>query len=573
MPNIRLIVLLWVCYSCTMAFEVQAVSNVDVASVDSMFISGEELREFIVQMPQGLRSRKEGDVARRDYLRSLLARYLMELEVRERGLDTLQTVREAVVPGWHERLIEAYRQENLRGPVEVSEEEIGRYYEENHLGPRRQLAGIILPEKDRAEEVLERLVAGEAFEDLAQQYSVDKNTASRGGVWGFISLQEARKLKIPDEIFHTLPTGAISNVLPLGKRYLVMRFLADSVSTLENERARILDFLRLEKREQYAHQHIENLAATLEWKLEEEGLRLILQKTLGRSALPLHYLTVTEAAQTLFSYQGGAISVEDYLQTLWQDPSRARSGWGVRDSAEIASVAADLVMKPALLVQAARRQGIDARPEQVAWLEKARWSFALEQLRRQEVLDKVVVSDAEVLQVYEEHGEAFRQSQEFYLIEVLVETREEADALRVRLEGGEHLHTLAIGHSIRPGAAEDSGVLHLQGRDRYARPDLYNAAKEAELEEIVGPVQGKEGYSLFKVFAREGGEIAPFAEVEKKARSFAHLGTKQRLFEEFVDALHEKYRDRITVYSDKLEQALPEAFLKQHKALEPAGDK
>jgi parvulin-like peptidyl-prolyl isomerase len=178
-----------------------------------------------------------------------------------------------------------------------------------------------------------------------------------------------------------------------------------------------------------------------------------------------------------------------------------------------------------------------------------------------------------VLQVYEEHGEAFRQSQEFYLIEVLVETREEADALRVRLEGGEHLHTLAIGHSIRPGAAEDSGVLHLQGRDRYARPDLYNAAKEAELEEIVGPVQGKEGYSLFKVFAREGGEIAPFAEVEKKARSFAHLGTKQRLFEEFVDALHEKYRDRITVYSDKLEQALPEAFLKQHKALEPAGDK
>ena len=536
-----------------------------VARLDSVLISADELRDFVAHMPQGLRSRKGGDEAREDYLRSLLARYLMELEARAQGLDTLQAFHQSVIPRWREHLIEVYRQENLRGPVEVSEEEIRRYYEENALGRRRQLAGIMLPEEERAREILERLSDGEAFEDLARQYSVDKNTAQRGGVWGFISPQEARRLKIPNAIFHTLPTGSVSDVLPLGKRYLVIRFLADSVSTLQQEHARILNYLRAEKRRDYARRHLEDLTKTLQWKLEEEGLHLILEKTRERPALLLGQLTSTEAARPLFSYQGGTVAVKDYLEAIWEEPL-ARSGWAVRDSAEIVSTARTLLMEEALLVEAARRQGIPERVEQREWLERERRDLVVEQLRQREVLDKVVVSEAEVRKFYEEHSEFFRQSQEFYLVEVLVETAEEADALRQRLDSGEELHALAAGHTIRPGAAADSGMVHLHGRDRYRWPLLYTVAKEAELEEIVGPVQTKKGFSIFKVFAREGGELAPFAEVEDQARSFARLQQRQLLFEEFVDSLRQKYDDRITLFPDELPKALPDAFLEQFKA-------
>ena len=195
-----------------------------------------------------------------DYLRSLLVKHLLYLEAQVWELQESMEVQKRVEASWHQHLIEIYRNEQPPIQVEVDEEEIRGYFEKNDLGRQRQLAGILVEEESQAQEVLAKLAAGESFEDLARQYSVHKGSAAQGGVWGYISRQQARRLKIPDEVFRELPVGVLSDILPINKRYLVMRFLQDQPGSLDEHRSRIHSVLHAGKLKEAKREQVRSLA-------------------------------------------------------------------------------------------------------------------------------------------------------------------------------------------------------------------------------------------------------------------------------------------------------------------------
>ena len=535
-----------------------------VARIGEAVLQAGELRDFAISTPRNLRSKQEGAAARQDYLHSLLVKHLLYLEAQVWELQESMAVQKRVEASWHQHLIEVYRNEQPAIQVEVDEADIRRYFEENDLGRQRQLAGILVEEKSQAQEVLAKLASGESFEDLARQYSVHKGSAAQGGVWGYISRPQARRLKIPDEVFRELPMGVVSDILPINKRYLVMRFRQDRPGSLEEQRSRIRSVLHAGKLKEAKREKGRSLAREFGWKIESSGLELLLQKAAAYSAVHRRHFSAREAIQPLFTYQGGQVTVGEYVDALWEDAGRARSGWGVKDSAAVVAAAESTVMQSAILLEAAKRAGIPERLEEQNWLEQTRWEFMVRQVRREEVADKVVVTEEEAREFYRAHEDLFRKSDQFDLIEVLVETQEKARVLLTELErGDETLIDLAREHTIRTGSQEEPGQVHLHGRDRYVNPQLYEAVQEAEIGEIVGPVQVKGGYSLFKVLRRIKGELPPFSKVARRAHSLLRRQKEDRLFEELVADLLAKYQDRITVYQDELAAALPDTLIQR----------
>ena len=535
-----------------------------VARVDGVALAASELRDFATRMPRGLRSEQGGTAAREEYLRGLLAKHLIYLEARVWELDEAQEVQDQLEARWRQHIVEVYHSEQPPVQVEVAEEELRRYFEENHLGRQRQLAGILVEEEALAREVLKRLAAGEAFEDLARQHSVHQGSAAQGGVWGGISLQQARRLKIPDEVFLELPLGTLSEILPINKRYLIMRFLQDQSVSLEEQRSRIQPLLYEKKLEEAKREKVLSLAREFGWRTEAAGLHLLLERAIAYPAVHRRHFSVGEAEQPLFTYQGGQITLGEYVDALWKNAGRALSGWGVGDSTAVSEAAAAMILEPAMELEAAKRAGIPQRPEEQAWLEQTRQEIIIRQFRREEVVNKAVVSEEEARDFYQAHEDLYRKSDQFDLVEALVGTEEEARTLLAELDqGDETLSTLALKHTIRSGAQEEPGKVHLHGRDRYIYPQLYKAVQEAEIGEIVGPVQVKGGYSLFRVLHREEGELSPFSRVERQVRSLIRRQKEDQLFEELVDALLEKYQDRIAVYQDELEAALPDTLLQR----------
>jgi peptidyl-prolyl cis-trans isomerase C len=81
---------------------------------------------------------------------------------------------------------------------------------------------------------------------------------------------------------------------------------------------------------------------------------------------------------------------------------------------------------------------------------------------------------------------------------ILVETEEEADEVVDELAAGVDFGELAEDRSIDPGSAAQGGELGTTERGRFV-PEFDEAAFEAEVDEIVGPVETQFGFHVIQV--------------------------------------------------------------------------
>ncbi|MYA22765.1 MAG: hypothetical protein F4Z30_08240, partial [Gemmatimonadetes bacterium] len=486
------LVLMWGLAACSPGAEIVLEPGV-VARIDSTSISAAEMRDFVVQMPQSLRLQGQDDPVRKRYLRSLLAKSLLLLEAKERGLDTAQVVETKAMQHWRQHLVDTYRRIALVPNVQVSEEEIRAYFADSGLDRKRQMAGILVEEDSTAQQIYEQLEAGEDFAQLAAEYTIDERSAAQGGVLGFIDLEQARRLQIPDELFRSLPNGQLSPILPMGTRYQIVRFFQDQPVPLEEKRQQIRSMLYERKRLEQERAEIASLIRKLDVQLVPEGLELLLNKAALHTRLRLTHLADEEVGQPLFTYKGGQISLGDYLNALWGD-MRALSGWGVRDSAEVVDTARELVLTPVLLAEAAQRAGLEEMADGQQRWQEIRTEFMIKQLRQEEVIDQSEASLEEARDFYEDNEDLFKEPAQYIVVEVLVETEVEAVGLLRAIAQGATLGMLAQKHTIRPGMKEEDGLMHLGEYERLTLPRLFKAVKAADLDKITGPVHVEDGY-------------------------------------------------------------------------------
>ncbi len=553
---------MWGLAACSPGAEVVLEPGV-VARIDSTSISAAQLRDFVVQMPQSLRLQGPGDPVRKRYLRSLLGKHLLVLAAKERGLDTAQVVQAKVMQYWRQHLVDTYRQIALVPNVQVSEEEVRAYFADSGLDRKRQLAGILVADDSTAQQVYEQLAAGGDFAQLAAEYTIDQRSAAQGGVLGFIDLEQARRLQIPDELFRSLPNGQLSPILPMGTRYQIVRFLQDQPVLLAEKRPQIRNMLYQRKRLAQERAAVASLIRKLDVQLVPEGLELLLNKAALHTRVRLTHLADEEVGRPLFTYKGGQVSLADYLNALWGD-MRALSGWGVRDSAEVVDTARELVLTPVLLAEAAQRAGFETTADGQRRLREIRTEFMIKQLRQEEIIDQAAASHEEARDFYEDNEELFREPAQYIVVEVLVETEVEAVGLLRAIAQGATLGTLAQKHTTRQGMREEDGLLHLGEYERLTLPRLFEAVKAADLDKITGPAHVEGGYSIFKVLNRQGGELLPFFQVEKKARALVRGAKREQLFEDLIDDLLDQYKERIAVSDRALMAALPDTLLQRH---------
>lgn len=118
-------------------------------------------------------------------------------------------------------------------------------------------------------------------------------------------------------------------------------------------------------------------------------------------------LTDEEKRMPLFTYEGGAISLADYMAVLLQH--RIRAPRALLDSVFIGLLGRRFLQKPALFVAAAERLGLPEEPEVVKWVEKTRQELLVRGIRQREIIDQIAIDEADVRRFYEENGAMFRR--------------------------------------------------------------------------------------------------------------------------------------------------------------------
>ena len=515
-----------------------------VAQVGEKKITLQELQEYSSQMPEYLQSKKTGLEKARNHLQTMIDTEILLLEVAEQGIENssrfLSNMREAQIV----KLAGIFEQREI--DVNVRHEEIQELFEKGGFSRAIRFSDIVVDTKSKAKAAYEEIKAGKSFVEVAEKWSRKKELPPVDHPDQY-TLKSDLKPVIRDRIF-ALEVGEVLEPMQLGDRYLIFKAVADTIVSLSEELYRQL------YKEVYTKKHslqrmalLEKLKNEYRVQLDEEGLDACF--TALRQGAP--FVSQEERNIVVYRYDGGEITAGDLVDTI----HRMETEPPLEDRGALVAFAESAVIPDIVFMEAAMRAGIDKEEDVARWFEKKRRLFLVGELRERMMEGKLEVSDEEARQHYGENPDMYMRPEQVAGQEILVATEEEGLDLLERIRQGASMGELAKVHSLRHLSQRDEEgrftILAFEGT-KYS--GLLEAAQEAPIGELTGPVAVEGGYSIFRVDSRKH-EREPFSTAQKRVKATIKWMRKQKIFEEYMEELRQKYASQVSLREDRLREA------------------
>ena len=551
--SILYLALSWALSACTSpdqppaALQPPPTPQIAVAQVGSDSIFAVEVERLIASLGPGLKSKESGDAARRDYLQTLIDQKLLAHAARAHGLDTVLTFENKLAWKFREKVINTYQGVKVNARIEISDEELEALFVAGDFQREKHLLRLLVKTRDQAVELRQQIATASDFASLARAHSLDLQSAEHGGDLGYLNRVGAANHGIPAQVFANLAPGSLSEILPLSKNYQLIFCTAERRADFAQYRR---DLYKDVWKERFVAEHqalIEELATSLNLRLHSAGLAVLMAQ--DPAVEPYPTLAPKEGAAPLFIFDGGRITATHYIESF------RRSGQvpALGDSLQIIRAAWKLPIPKSLVWHAAKEAGHTDSPAMRYWKQRKTEEMLILALRQRAIGDKITITDAAVAQYYQDNREQFRTPVEMWLDELLVADHDQAKALRQRLDRGETIADLAA-LSQRHGGPEGRGKIHLHSYQKAIYGALVDHALTAEINALVGPVAVPDGYSIFRLKERSGGEIAPLQAVHKRIAAILRVIEQERRFNELVARYREEYADQVHIFEEAIPQ-------------------
>ena len=532
-----------------------------LAEVGDTRIHAAQLRRFEERLVESLRSKEAGIEGRRQHLQALIDKEILIREAAVRGWD--RDLRRKLEREWTERLVNEFFAREVDAKIALEEPEIHDHYLKT--GRNRAVMGgkIEVDSREEAEEIVRLLQGGTDFGELARQRSTHRATAEQGGRYAGYATKDQMPLPIMQEKVFPLEKGQISEPIPLpGGTYGVFQVMDEAPVSLERVRSIVVTELHREKASLRAMELGRELRDALDVQPREDGFELLVTRLESEGDA----FSEVERGTVLYEFDGGTITVGEFVDSA-QENYRQFSG-DVRE--QVRWFAESVLVPRALAAQAARNAGIDREQEMVAW-HQARQEERLLAVIRKKATSDVQVDEDEARHFYAQNLRYFIPKEALTLDEILVATREDAVALRDRIERGEDLRVLAQQHTLRRTAIPDSGRFHLHWYQREAHEALFEAAQGAVPGDLLGPIavevpahqvvaaSADRYYSVFRlVESTLGSGPQPFAEVATRAWALVLRQKRDAAFLRFLGELRHQYEPQVKIHEENLRTLVQE---------------
>ena len=167
----------------------------------------------------------------------------------------------------------------------------------------------------------------------------------------------------------------------------------------------------------------------------------------------------------------------------------------------------------------------------------------LAQMAMREALKDVDVTEEEMKTFYDENQSHYEKAPTVSAKHILVDSEEKCNEILAQITSGEKEFEAAAQESSSCPSGQRGGSLGEFGKGQMV-PEFEKAAFEAEVGQVVGPVQTQFGYHLIKVESKNEGSIASFEEVKESIRKTLLQQKQGKLYSETIDELKEKYMEK-----------------------------
>ena len=534
--------LLLICTGCGPQDE-----NPTVAAVGDQTITVQDVRDFLAKLSEYAKGGDAGKVPLRDHLQTMIDTELLVMEARSQGIEKSSAYLTKMIRIRKAKLVGEYERRTIDATVEAGEVE--EYIDREGLARAIRLGDILVADLETAEKAVRAIEGGASFADIARKLSMNEETAARGGDTGRFSTRYEMIPGLAEKLFG-LAVGSVSDPVQIGDRYAVFKILDETTAQFNpRQRKRIAEELGRKKRTTAKAELVAGLRDRYRLEPVRDGIAAAVEALRPKAADVGHDPSAIE----LYQYDGGAITAADLIGA-----TKGRKGnvlETLRDAEQVVSFVERYIVPDVMIQEAAVRQGIDREEEVAQWLKEQGRQVLIRSLRTYVLKERVTITEDDLREYYEANAERLLHPEQTEVQEILVRTEIEALRLREQIEDGAAFGDLAKRHSIRSRKVrDDEGRFHVH---RYESPQFggfVEAAVEAKIGELTGPVEVQEGYSIFKVLSRER-KRETFDEAELRVRSQLRRERHRKAFNEYMEELRRRYESEVSIHEDRLEAA------------------
>ena len=210
-------------------------------------------------------------------LDQMISEKLLIQEAKNMGLEEDNDVLEQIKKMTEQILVQVLMEREILDKVEVKDEEISEYYEQNKdsFTEKEQvhLYNILLETEEEAQDVLEQLKAGKDFSEIAKEKSTGPS-AAQGGDLGYLS----KGTIIPEieEVVFALELEELSEVIKTDFGFHILKITekkTETIKVLEEVKEDIIQTLLPDKQKVAFENLLEELKSKLEIEINEELLK------------------------------------------------------------------------------------------------------------------------------------------------------------------------------------------------------------------------------------------------------------------------------------------------------------
>ena len=517
-----------------------------LAKVGEDRITAGDLRSFIAGKPSSPLTAEEY----RGHLQTMIDRRILLAEARAQGLEEDRQVLDRLAQEKKKTLYDEMMRLEVYDQVSVEEEEIEQAYQQAGWSVQVVSQEIFVSDEETAKKVVDLLENGMDFSEVARLHAVDRMMGLPSGKPDRFTYSPYDAPKAVVRRIFVLPEGGTTEPIPLRGGHVIARVRERRRVGIEEVRDKIRTNLHDLKVDLLRDRYLRRLRTELDFRPHPENMEVVVQVLKdGRS---LSALSEEQLSLPVYTFGDVVLAVEEVVEAVL--PGKAQ--WQQINQDEVIYDLKRSLLPVEVMASDGRGRGVDQTDAFRRMLQAEKEDLMLVRMRDL-VLEKGLQVTREDLEVYyESHKRRFRIPAQAHLQELLVEDPDQAVDLVRQIEAGAELSELIGQYSIRNYNVEEGVLRVFDIQSPLYGEEWMNAAMNAPLNELQGPVKTKGGYSVFKVLNRYD---ESFDTLENKwVRGMVVRAVREEkersIFNIYLEELGKKYADLITVDEENVKR-------------------
>jgi parvulin-like peptidyl-prolyl isomerase len=421
---------------------------------------------------------------------------------------------------WAEKLsLLAYlKDQEVFAKISVTEKEIREAFQK--VNESIAASHLYAPTLDEAENLSKLLEIGVGWDNLAEQVFTDTTLRNNGGYLGYFTWGDMDPAF--EEAAYSLKVGEISKPIKTSQGYSIIR-VEDRIShpllteyEFQTKKNKLERVLRIKKKPEDEEKYLKGIFDESKYSLNQKSIDNIIAYFRLSDINKAENSYKSNPEEVCVTYDGRKLSEQFILDQIIQLPYYHQNR--INSQEALKQTVKGIVMQT-LLYSEAINKGYDKNLMVVETANKLKMQNFLK-YKMLQILSDVNVSDSLLYVYYKNNLESFKSPNEISLQEIIVADKPLSESIINMLKEGIDFGKLAAEYSLRDFSKKNNGVIDYAPVSKFGY--LKSNFWQAEIGEIIGPLELQDAYGIFKVLGKKKGEPKKFESISKSELEYAY---------------------------------------------------